>query len=163
MSFLILGSDPPLVDAIVSTLVADGDLVRVVDPDPSRVEAIKQRGGFVASGNPADADLVERAGQGARTAVVVEPAPLTAEVLGALVAARISRIVYVGRDANTIKLISAGTLDHVVLRRRRATLRRTGEISSIVAAVVAADDLAGTPRVVVDLSDKSALEMLLGG
>jgi TrkA family protein len=162
VSFLVLGGDQSLVDAIVARLVADGDLVRVLDPNPTRIESIKQQGGFVATGDPTDADLVERAGQGARTAVVVEPVRLTTELLDAFAAARITRIVYAGRDTSNIELISAGSLDHVVLRRRHTPLRRRAEIPSIVAAVVAADDVAGTPRVVIDLSDKEALRRLGG-
>ncbi|MFN2594643.1 MAG: hypothetical protein ABR579_07120 [Actinomycetota bacterium] len=162
MSFLVLGGAPDVVDAVVTRLVADGDLVRVVATDEGRTESLRKLGAFVATGDLSDADLVERAAQGARTAVILDPGPVTAKLLDAMLAARISRVIYAGRDRGAIQLIGSRPMDHVILRRSRNPLRRPSELAAIVTAVVAADDLAGTPRTTIDLSNKNALEELRG-
>ncbi|MDQ3877889.1 MAG: NAD-binding protein [Actinomycetota bacterium] len=159
MSFLIVGEDN-VIEAVVDALVGDHDLVRVVTQDAARAARLKDRGAFVAVGDPADPDLVQRAGQGARTAVLFDDTSITADLIDALSAARISRIVYAGRDADTVELVSHSGLEFVILRRRRRLFgKRDGEM--LVAAIVAADDLAGAPRLTIDLSDDAALGELI--
>lgn len=160
MSFLLVTGDASLQEALVEALVRDGDIVRVIEPDRERAARLKERKAFVAVGDPSDAELIERAGYGARTAVLADPVPVTNELLTAIAAARITRVVYAGRSRDAIDVLASAPLDHVVLKRKRGTLGRDRDLQLVVAAVIAADDVAGNPRVVVDLTKKNDLAQL---
>jgi len=161
MSILIVEPDDSLGPELVATLRAEGDEVRVLVGDRSQAERWKGLGAFVAVGDALDADLVERACTNVRTLVAAFPgktrsASLLQALLPAASAAGTGRIVVCAPEAASemLQVLNAHSLDYVVLvAGRRGFLPRKGpDMASLAAAVSAADDLAGEPRMVVDLT-----------
>lgn len=148
MSVLLVGVEPDLARAVIARLLAQGDQVRaVVAPgqDPAPFE-----GAHLATGDPADDDLVERAAQGARTIVLGATAPAEAALDGAA-RARVERAVFVGRAPGD-DLPEGMSWVALVTPRPRLGRRRGPSPEALAEAVDAADDLAGEPRLVADLS-----------
>jgi hypothetical protein len=136
--------------------------VRVVEPDEGAALRWAALGAHVARGSPLDPDLLDRAAHGVRTVVVFLDAArsgrdLLATVLGSEEAPPPSfRLVacMASPPAGALEAIERSGVDHVVLlsgARRWARRRRTASVGQLVAAIDAADDIAGEPRLVLDL------------
>lgn len=161
MSILIVEPEDSLGPELVGRLKAEGDEVRVLVSDRAQGERWKSLGAFVAIGDPLDADLVERACTNVRTLVIVfsgrtRSASVLHTLLPAASAAGTGRVVVCAPEARPemLEVLDASSLEYVVLvAGRRGFLPRKGpDMASIAAAVSAADDLAGEPRMVVDLT-----------
>ncbi len=149
-------------DTVIARLRAQGDEVRVVEGDADRAERWRQLGALVAHGFSDDPDLVERAAQNCRTIVVFDVDDSRPGLLeAALEAARntsIDRAILIAKDSSprSLAMVRATGIDHVFLlaRARRAILRRRGPGAALLAeAIDASDDLAGNPRLELELSD----------
>jgi hypothetical protein len=151
VSVLLIGGGA-LTSAVIERLVGAGDEVRVIEPDPARGEGLRALGAFVALGSPDDFDLVERAAQNVRTIVVLVDLDLEPVVRGAS-AARVDRVVVVGGSSATPGPLEEAAIDYVVLRVPPPRLLRGPRVSeeAVAEAIDAADDMAGDPRLVVDL------------
>ena len=167
MSILIAEPDAEFGPELVRRLVSEGDEVRVLTRDSSDAEGWRSLGAFVAIGDPMDADLVERACQNVRTLVIVAPGrrrstSLLQSLVAAAGAAGTGRIVVCTSDPPTemVEVLETSGLEYVVLNAgRRGFLPRKGpDMPTLAAAVSAADDLAGEPRMVVDLTTDEGLE-----
>jgi hypothetical protein len=151
--------------ALIERLTAQGDEVRIIERDPQLAHHWRALGAFVAHGSADDRDLVERAAHSCRTMVLLDVddgAASTVET--ALAAARsttIDRVVMIAAGAapRCLGLLRGGTLDYVFARAapQRSLLRRRFLDRGFIAQVIdAADDLAGDPRLELDLSDPAA-------
>ena len=159
MSVLLVGAEGTFRTAIASRLLEQGDEVRAIENDPRAAARLKDMGVRVARGRELDPDLVERAAQNVRTVVLVHPEdPTIPDVIEGSRFARVDRLVLCGGDARARESIRASGLDHVVLRMgaRRGILKRKIADESVAEAVDAADDLAGNPRLDLDLSQEDA-------
>lgn len=175
MSILLVGLPPEVVRGVVDELVAQGDEVRVIEQDARRAAEWKARGAHPARGAASDPDLIERAAQGVRTLAVgaADGAAGRAVVEAAVSASRRAaarnqglRLVLVGADPgrDTVEAVRTSGMDHVVLRTgtssRRRPRRARVPAETIVAALDAADDLAGNPRLELDLREPEAWRAL---
>ena len=171
MSVLLVGLDDVTGPVLIRHLVAEGDVVGVVEDDPSRAETWRDAGAHVAVGSPSDPDLIERAGRHARSVVVFESAPdgSTSVMEAVLEAARITpeppRVIVAGPVGDTtIAHLERSALDYVVLRTPAPRRWRRGpsrpEPQDLAEAVSAADDLAGDPRLIADLGDAEGWSLL---
>jgi TrkA-N domain len=146
---------------VIERLVAQGDEVRVVEPDPQQVEPWRNLGARVAQGGAGDADLVERAGQNCRTVVLFDlgddSVPVLEAVLEGIADTTIDRVVLVAvrEEPECLGLLKASELDYVFLRVKQRPLlsRFRPSAPSIAEAVDAADDLAGNPHLELELGD----------
>lgn len=164
MSILLIAPDEERGPAVVKRLLDEGDVVGIIEDDPRRAAMWRRLGAHVAVGSGADADLVERAAQHARSIVVFGGRPAGEEELaGVLQGARLApggaaRIIYVAADPSprTRSTLRASAFDYVLLRSggRSGWIRRGAVVSAgdLAEAVSAADDLAGEPRLEVDLT-----------
>jgi D-arabinose 1-dehydrogenase-like Zn-dependent alcohol dehydrogenase len=170
MSLLLVGLEPGLGEPLVAHLIAQDDEVRVIEANPGRAAHWKELGAYVARGEAADADLMERAAQNVRTIVVFERAQedLDRAVETALEGASLAgvgRIVVCAAEVpgSVIEQLRAAGIDYVALstgRRRRLFTGRTTPESAVTAAVDAADDLAGPLHLELDLSRSDAWDAL---
>ncbi|MDP9068055.1 MAG: hypothetical protein M3N53_06890 [Actinomycetota bacterium] len=167
MSILIVAGGSELDEAIVRRLIEQGDDPRILEQSSGRRDLWRSLGAHVAVGDPADADLLERAAQNVRTIVVAGP-EVDQLVLEAVVASapragadRIVVCVPAIGEAVT-RLLHESTLSYVLIATgRRGVLRRSTAAPELVAeAVDAADDLDGHPRLEVNLRDGSGMEDL---
>lgn len=167
MSILLIGLDEDRGPALVTKLVGEGDIVGVIDPQDDRGDRWRQLGAHVAKGQADDADLIERAAQHARSIVILEssqtePAPIVeAVVQGArLLPGEAPRVIYVGDNGAVVETLGATGMDYVILRagNRRTLWPRASAPSAadLAEAVNAADDLAGAPRLELDLTTADA-------
>jgi nucleoside-diphosphate-sugar epimerase len=166
---LLVGLEGDTGEALVTRLLGHGDDVRVVESDPRRATRWRALGAHVAPGDPTDPDLVERAAEGVRSIVVIErgDAELRAVVEAVAIAARSSGArVIVGAsvvDAATRAVVIDAGIEHVLLStsgaRRSPWARRAG-VRSAIAAIDAADDLAGEVRLDLDLTQPEAWSAL---
>lgn len=160
MSVLIVGDESPLTRALVRRLVDQDDEVRSIEAGETRSSELAMLGAHVARGPYLDADLVERAGQNVRTVVAIDQPPeILSEIIEGMKAASIPRLVLCAREIaseTTAELTRAG-IEFVVLKRPVGGLLRKGVPDEAIAeAIDAADDLAGEPRLQLDLGDPSA-------
>ena len=166
MSVLIVGLEPQLARTLTRQLVAQGDEVRVIAIQDDEAEAQRSLGAHVARGAQLDADLVERAAQNVRSIVVgsVEPEVMS-EILEGARLAHVERII-VGtsrRRDRSLDLLRDAPLQYVVIayRKKRAFRRYSCHSDDLVAfAIDAADDLAGKPRLELDLDAPFTAETL---
>lgn len=163
MSVLLVGITGSRGEAIVRRLVAQGDEVRVVEGDPDAGERWRSLGAYVARRDDDMADLVERAAQNVRTIVIGDVLAHDRDDVRAIVtgasAARVERIVLYGTPASgaTLAAVREFPSQHVVLSTGRKRLLGGGlDDEALAAAVDAADDIAGEPRLELDLSDPDA-------
>lgn len=168
MSILLIGLDEERTPTLIQRLIAQGDEVRVLEDDEVKADRWRALGAHIASGPLWDADLIERAAQNVRTIVVGErhardPAELMdAVVTGGAFAARDMRVVLVTEDAGAPEkaALRESALPHVVLgvpsRRGLTGKRRMVAPEALAEAIDAADDLAGEPRLELDLSNPRA-------
>jgi hypothetical protein len=162
-------------ETLIARLRSQGDEVRVVEADSSRAIHWRGLGALVAEGAPDNADLIERAAHDCRTLVIFDvkdasPAVLEAAIEGVRNTSVDRAILLVGGPADrSLEAVRSSGLDHIFLhaRSRRGILRRRGPDASLLAeAIDAADDLAGSPRLDLDLSDPHTARVLglhLGG
>ena len=174
MSILLVGLDEDLVPPLIRRLIDQGDEVRVLETGDRVGDRWRSLGAHVASGSLWDADLIERAAQNVRTIVVGdrhdrEPTELMdALVEGGVLASPDMRVVVVGDVApQALASLRASKLEYVILgsMRRRGLLGRRARVppERLAEAVDAADDLAGGPRLELNLGDASAWrELKLG-
>ena len=174
MAVLLIGLDEELGTALIRRLRAQDDEVRVIEESPSAAARWKSLGAHVASGPEWDADLIERAAQNVRT-IVVGPAhrrtPSTlmeAVIAGGEHATPGMRVVVFGSniDDGVVAALRASVLDYVILLTPlKGLLTRRSKVSpdALAQAIDAADDLAGSPRLELDLGDVSAWEALKVG
>jgi hypothetical protein len=167
VAILILAGGTELDTYVVRRLLAQGDEVRVLEKTAARREEWRGLGAFLAVGEADDPDLVERAAQSVRTVVLLEdPArpEVIANVLEAAPKAGVDRVVVCGAaiDAHVREALGAGDLSHVIIETARpGLLRRKAASPELVAeAVDAADDLAGDPRMNVDLTKPEGRKLL---
>lgn len=164
MAILLVGAAGALGRRVAERLIAQGDEVRVIEPAPAAAAAWRALGVYVAGGDPADEDLLVRAAQGVRTIVVLDGvgrriAEVSAAVLRAAPALPEGRVVLCAAapPRRVLEALRASGLDYVVLATGRRLLGRGGVPPEVVAeAVDAADDLAGAPRLELDLTDRAA-------
>lgn len=168
MSVLLIGPSGSMGEAVFERLKQHGDDVRVIEDSDDSAKLWKARGGFVALAREWDADLIERASYEART-IVVFPRPdrgeaeLLEEVIQGAKTASLERIVVIREDSGVPEALRASEIDHVVLRTGKASLfRRSKPVDDAVvaAAVDAADDLGGHPRLEVDLTREEGRALL---
>lgn len=165
MSILLIGLEEDVMPALIRRLTEQGDEVRVLEVDV-KSDRWRSLGAHIASGPQWDADLIERAAQNVRTIVVGEhhdndPVELMeALVEGGGLASREMRLVIVGEAPRpALETLRESKLDYVVLGAvRRGLLGRKARLApeQLAEAVDAADDLAGSPRLELDLSDEGA-------
>jgi hypothetical protein len=159
LSVLLVGGEGALAEEVVRRLVSAEDEVRVIEQDPEAASRWRSLGAHVALGSAADPDLVERAAEYARTVVVFDRGPeWRQEVLAAVLeGAGSARVVLCSESADEriAAALAESGFDHIVLRTRRRSRwpLRTVTVSAqdLAEAVDAADDLAGNPRLDLDL------------
>ncbi len=166
---MVIGARDPLAEILVQRLVGDGDQVRVIEEDADAAKKWRALGAHVAAGVADDADLVERAAQNVRTLVAVDAQLSTIDALiqGAKLAS-VGRIVLCGTkfEAGALDALRSSGLDFVALKSRGklgAFLRGTGRRippAAMAAAISAADDLAGNPKLELDLTKQESWAQL---
>jgi nucleoside-diphosphate-sugar epimerase len=163
MSVLLIGISGSSGAAIVTRLIAQGDEVRVVEDDPAAAEQWRSLGAHVARRIDDMSDLIERAAQNVRTIVIGEATAHDGDDVRAIVdgaaAARVERIVLYGAGASrrALEAVREFPSQHVVLSiGRRRLLGGRLDDESLAVAVDAADDIAGEPRLELDLGDPEA-------
>lgn len=154
MSVVVIGGDAELTEAVVERLIAQDDTVGVIT-ETARPR-LKELGGHIALGPLDDADLIERAGQHARTLVVLdpeEPVVRAAVDAGRMLGGDDVRIVVCGRRVgrDVAAIVAASGLQYVLLRTGRRTAPQR-----IAEAIDAADDRAGELALDLDLNDERA-------
>ena len=145
MSILLVEPARDIATSVLSELVAQGDEVRIVTVAPEKDWS--DLGAHIAKGNGTDADLLERAGQGARTVVLFDPSgDQAAAAVEAAASARIERLVVCSKKlGEEVDVVRSSGLSYVFL----ITGRRAR--SAAAAAIDWADDLAGDVKLEVDL------------
>lgn len=168
MSILLVGDAGSQADAVVTRLVSAGDQVRVVEEEPGGAAGWRALGAHVATGDPADYDLIERAAQNVRTIVVLagkrhDVGPVLDAVIEGARRASVERIVLcAARPAPEVvdRLVASG-LEYVVLgygEKRAllpASLSNSVSPEQLAKAVDAADDLGGHPALNLDLTRRA--------
>jgi hypothetical protein len=167
MSVLLIGLPDDVTACLIERLVGEDDEVRVLAHDDAG--AWRARGAHIARGPEWDADLIERAAQNVRTIVLgdvhrEDPSTFLATVVeGARLASQTMRVVVVGNPRESaLGALRASDLDYLVLTLPRAgVLRRSGiDPARVAEAIDAADDLAGNPRLELDLGAARAWQAL---
>jgi uncharacterized protein YbjT (DUF2867 family) len=164
MSVLLIRAGGRLGETLARRLRAQGDEVRVVEAAQEPAEAWRRLGVKVAPGRDDDADLIERAAQGVRTAVVIDgeagaAGDVIENVVAGIAAAGVERVILCGRrpDRTTVDAVRTSGLDYVVLTVAGGLLsRKRVSDEDVVEAIDAADDLAGSPRLELDLTRKES-------
>ena len=160
MSILVVGPAGETGEAVIGRLVDQGDEVRVIEPDEAAADRWRALGAFVARGAADDADLVERAAQNVRTVVVLRTADL-GPVVGGATSAGVGRVVVCVRGPEDVDpaTLSADVVA-LVVPSTRVTRRPAIPAARLAEAIDAADDLAGNPRMVVDLGTDAGWRQL---
>lgn len=160
MSVLLVAAEGEVGEAVIARLVSQGDEVRIIDEEDERVSRWRGLGAHVASGSAGDADLVERAAQGARTIVVLGQVDAGPVIRGGLAAA-VDRFVFCTHHHDAHAIESEQT-DFVVLLLPTARWPRRSSLSpdALALAIDAADDLAGNPRMYVPLGEAAGWKQL---
>ncbi len=157
MSVLLVGFEGEEASAVIRRLLGQGDQVRLVEPDRFAAQTWRDHGAFVAAGDPADDDLIERAAYESRTVVLFDrarPGVIEAVIAGARMAGvgRIVLIVGDGGGEAAATLVASGFSHVIVVLPKKSLLGRERITSERLAeAIDASDDLAGEPRLTVDL------------
>jgi hypothetical protein len=165
VSILLVGLLEDVAVELVSRLVRQGDEVRVLETSHEGDLKWKDLGAHVAVGPMDDWDLVERAATNVRTLVLgPELQPSSRETVEQIL--RGARQASVGRvvvctpepDEEVLAALRAGPFEYVALSTGKRGLIRRGsdiEVTSIAEAIDAADDLAGEPRLELDLTSEA--------
>lgn len=162
VAVMLIRANGAIGEALVKRLVAQGDQVRVIELFPEVVEAWQEEGAYVVRGDPGDPTLVAEAAHGARTIVVLDDEAgdvqdIIDSVLEGAAQAQVSRIVLFGWNPApaAIDAITSSGRDHIVLIAGRKKLLGKNLSTQVIAeAIDAADDLAGEPRLVLDLRER---------
>jgi Trk K+ transport system NAD-binding subunit len=163
VSILVVGAEGDVGAALVSTLVDQGDEVRVVEDNGEAGLRWRSMGAYVAAGAASDPDFVERAAQGVQTVVVFgdRAAGDVAAILPAVTAAFVERIVWYGDRATAQTSLEACGLDYVLIHPPSGfRLRRRIAPEAVVRAIDAADGLPGRPRLTLELGSAEARAVL---
>lgn len=167
MAILVVTGGSDLDLDVVARLVGQGDEVRVLEPTSQRRDEWVAAGAFVAVGDAVDPDLIERAAQNARTIVVLASrvrSEVVDTVLEAAPRAGVDRLVCCAPSIPdpVTAAVRAGPLDHVLITTGAGGLlrRKAAPAALIAEAIDAADDLAGEPRLELDLTEPSQLRLL---
>jgi hypothetical protein len=159
VTVLLTGLNPDLCRALIERLTLQGDEPRVIEPDHRRASLYRSLGAHVAAGDGGDPELVEQAAQGART-IFAGAEKLDGVVEGAK-AAGTGRLVVLAETAGPARpLLDVWPLDYVLIVHRRGWFRRKLSLEMVAEALDAGDDLAGHPRLVLDLDDPKARRAL---
>jgi len=168
MSILVFprGNDP-LDRAVAARLLAQGDEVRVL-VGAHQAEEWRELGVHVAVGDPTDPDLVERAAQNCRSVVLLGRSATDTEVIAAVaegaVAAGVDRLIAcrAGERSAVPPLGERWSRGYVIVEQTsgRWPRARTASEELVAEAIDAADDLAGDPRLEVDLNEPRDLARL---
>jgi hypothetical protein len=157
---LLVGLPEELATATIYRLIAQGDEVRYLAANARAGEFARKLGAFVAVGSPSDFDLTERATQNVRTVVFGEAASGAEEVEGLLFGGKnagVGRWIYVAPvvdPAITGALRDSGKEFVTFATGRKTLLRgRAPSVEKVAEAIDAADDLAGEPKLELDLRD----------
>ena len=163
MSVLLVGVEDRFAAAIASRLIEQSDEVRIMLDSPVGRERWRERSVYVAVGDAEDEDFVWRATGGVRT--VVAGAERLSGTAGSVLAggakrAGVGRFIVLAADSEPglpHELIEEGA-DLIVLRLPKKKLLSKEKLSpaDVAEAVDAADDLAGSPRLDLDLSEPDA-------
>ena len=166
MSVLLIGLGESLTEAVAARLLGQGDEVRLVLAEETERERWRARGLHVAVGDMADEDFAWRACMNVRTVVAGDRSPVDRDMRealsGVLRKAGVGRLVVVGAgepDPLVSSLQTETELEYVILRfRRRGLLGAKDAVApdDLAVAVDAADDLAGAPRLDLDLTREPA-------
>ena len=163
MSVLLVGVEDRLAATIASRLIEQSDEVRIMLDSPGERETWRNRGVYVAVGDAEDEDFVWRAAGGVRT-VVASAERLSGSAGSVLVVAAkragVGRFIVLAAGSEPKlppELIEEGA-DLIVLRLPKKKLLGKEKLSpaDVAEAVDAADDLAGFPRLDLDLSEPDA-------
>lgn len=164
MSVLLVGLEEELTRTVGARLLAQDDEVRIVLGDEAKRETWRALGIRVAVGDLTDDDFLWRAFTNVRTVVAGERPPADAPDVRHQLAASMKKsdpdrlvVVGAGEDDPLVAGIRAADVDHVVLRFRKRGLlgyRSAASTPQLAAAIDAADDLAGNPRLDLDLSEE---------
>ena len=171
MAVLLVGPHQDVAGRLIQRLIGQGDDARVIEPDGAAAEGWRSLGAHVAVAAEWDADLIERAATGARTIVLFEGEMLSEELIEETLQgagfAGADRIVMVtgSLSEQARSLLEGSSLSYVVLQtgiRRLGLIKRRPAVepSRVAEAVDAADDLAGDPRLILDLGDVEAWRAL---
>ncbi|MEA2507603.1 MAG: hypothetical protein QOH48_2221 [Actinomycetota bacterium] len=169
MSVLLLGPPRGAGDAVIERLTSQGDEVGVIEADLEQADRWKALGARVAHGSPGDADLIERAAQNSRTVVLFDIDDRMTDLLDAVITGAsqtsVDRVIVVaaGSTISCVKMLRSSGLDYIVLHtpRHRTLFRRNAFAADAVAeAVDAGDDLAGHPRLELEVSHPAAARAL---
>ena len=168
MSILLIEPDRELGESIARRLIREGDEVRVLVADPA---GWKEQGVYVAVGDPMDPDLVERACTNVRTIVFTSaskgiPVSLLATAVPAARKAGADRVIVCVPNPGdpAVRWLDGSGASYVGLTtgRRGFLPRRSVDPDLVAEAVSAADDLAGEPRLQVDLTNEEEWAKLGG-
>jgi hypothetical protein len=171
MSLLLIGLPETFAVKLVQRLREEQDEVRLLLPEGSDAERWKKLGAYVATGDPGDADLIERAATNVRTIVIGEgavalPMEAYAELLSGARNAGVGRFVICQTQpaAEIVTALKAAEVEFVVLttaRKPRIGKAKTRiPISKLSEAVDAADDIAGRIQAELDLTIPKAWKVL---
>jgi uncharacterized protein YbjT (DUF2867 family) len=167
LSVLLINPTEDLGSALVSRLIGQDDEVRVIAEHVDAARKWTRLGAHVARGGAQDVDLIERAAQNVRTIVVLQEA--TAELGeiveaaahgGRLASAEMRLVVCLEQKLPAVEeVVRQSGLDYVLLRIGTSAARfvplvgrRRARVPALVEAIDAADDLAGNPRLDLDLT-----------
>ena len=164
MSILIVGGGIQLTTALIEVLLEQGDEVRVVENDPELIARWRSLGAKPARGAVDDADLITRAAEGTRSLVLCDESFNLAtmpEIETYLPSD--TRLIFVFERSDPVVELAPGR-QHVILRhlakRSRLSVRRGLGYDAIARLVDAADDMAGEPRLVADLTTEDGWKAL---
>jgi uncharacterized protein YbjT (DUF2867 family) len=169
MAILIVPGDLQTSDefgeVLAMRLVDQGDDVRVLGQARDDADGWRRFGARPALGDPRDPDLIERASQGVRSIVLISSAAADVDIAGAAIdggkAAGVDRLIVCADllDKRVNALVRGSGLDHVLLQRARrlGPLNLRGiKDADAAAAVDAADDMDGNPKLELDLTRKES-------
>ena len=171
MSLLLVGLPETLAVKLVQRLVEEMDEVRLLLPDGAKQDPWKQLGAYVATGDPLDEDLMERAATNVRTLVLGDrlanlPPDETLSVVRAARRAGVGRVV-VCQTAPHKALPDAlreEAVEFVVLTTGKKPIvgkpRTKIPISKLSEAIDAADDISERVQAELDLTIPKAWKVL---
>ncbi|MGH2754484.1 MAG: hypothetical protein ACRDLB_08615 [Actinomycetota bacterium] len=171
MSLLLIGLPHTLAVTLVRRLVAEQDEVRVLLSDGSDPAPWKRLGAYVATGDHADADLIERAATEARTLVLGDDiAGATEEEREAILTgarrASVGRIVVCQSHprSDLVGALRGAGFEFVVLATAKKALvgrpKTKIPISKLSEAIDAADDITEPIQAELDLTIPKAWKVL---
>lgn len=163
MSVLLAGLHAEVTSATIERLVAQGDEVRVLDPDRGAEERWKAAGAYVACGPYDDDDLFERAAMGCRSVVLGPGAipDIDSIITGLRRTDSQPRIIMCTPAAVEVATPAGWEAVSLVLGRSKILKRaRVSTPAEVALAIDAADDIAAIPAGLVDLTQPSGWRAL---